>query len=106
MGDLDAARSLLEESLAIRRELGDQARAASSLGNLGVLAFERGDLDEAESRFLEALELDRMHGNEWGASAALDSLVAVAIERGDHERGRELNREMLASAQRVRRSGV
>ncbi len=101
LGDLDAARSLLEESLAIRRELGDQARAASSLGNLGVLAFERGDLDEAESRFLEALELDRMHGNEWGASATLDSLVAVAIERGDHARGRELNREMLASAQRV-----
>jgi predicted ATPase/class 3 adenylate cyclase len=101
LGDLDAARSLLEESLAIRRELGDQARAASSLGNLGVLAFERGDLDEAESRFLEALELDRMHGNEWGASATLDSLVAVAIERGDYARGRELNREMLASAQRV-----
>jgi predicted ATPase/class 3 adenylate cyclase len=102
LGDLDAARSLLEESLAIRRQLGDEARAASSLGNLGILAFERGDLDDAESRFLEALELDRMHGNEWGASATLDSLVAVAIERGDHERARELNREMLSSAQRVR----
>ena len=106
LGDLDAARSLLEEGLAIRRELGDEARAASSLGNLGILAFERGDLDDAESRFLEALELDRMHGNEWGACAGLDSLVAVAIERGDHERARELNREMLASAQRVRRSGA
>ena len=102
LGDLDAARSLLEEGLAIRRELGDEARAASSLGNLGILAFERGDLDDAESRFLEALELDRMHGNEWGACTGLDSLVAVAIERGDHERARELNREMLASAQRVR----
>ena len=102
LGDLDAARSLLEESLAIRRELGDEARAASSLGNLGVLAFERGDLDDAEARFLEALELDRMHGNEWGASATLDSLAAVAIERGHHQRARELNREMLASAQRVR----
>jgi tetratricopeptide (TPR) repeat protein len=102
LGDLDAARSLLEESLAIRRELGDEAGAGSSLGNLGVLAFERGDLDDAESRFLEELELDRMHGNEWGACAALDSLAAVAIERGDHERAHELNREMLASAQRVR----
>ena len=101
LGDLDAARSLLEEGLAIRRELGDEARAASSLGNLGILAFERGDLDDAESRFLEALELDRMHGNEWGACTGLDSLVAVAIERGDHERARELDREMLASAQRV-----
>ena len=102
LGDLDSARALLEEGLAIRRGLGDEAGAASSLGNLGVLAFERGDLDDAESRFLEELELDRMLGNEWGACAALDSLVAVAIERRDHERAHELNREMLASAQRVR----
>ncbi len=43
-----------------------------------------------------------MHGNEWQACTGLDSLVAVAIERENHERARELNREMLASAQRVR----
>ena len=99
--DFDQARSLLEDSLAIRRHLGDEARTASSLGNLGNLAFERGDLDDAEARFLEELELDRAHGNEWGSCAALDSLVAVAVERGDHARARDLNREMLASAQRV-----
>jgi predicted ATPase/class 3 adenylate cyclase len=102
LGDLDGARFLLEESLAVRRDLGDEARTASSLSNLGLVAFEQGDLDEAEARFLEALEVDRAHGNEWGSCAALDNLVAVAIERGEHERARDLNREMLTSAQRVR----
>jgi predicted ATPase/class 3 adenylate cyclase len=101
LGDFNAARSLLEESLAVRRELGDQARMASSLSNLGIVAFEQGDLDDAEARFVEALDLDRAHGNEWGAGAALDNLAAVAIERGDSERARELNNEVLVSAQRV-----
>jgi tetratricopeptide (TPR) repeat protein len=102
LDDVDGARSLLEESLALRRGLGDEARTASSLSNLGLVAFEQGDVDEAEARFLEALELDRAHGNEWGSCAALDNLAAVAIERGEHELARDLNREMLASAQRVR----
>jgi tetratricopeptide (TPR) repeat protein len=101
LGDFDAARSLLEEGLAVRRELGDEVRMASSLSNLGIVAFEQGDLDDAEARFVEALELDRAHGNEWGAGAALDNLAAVAIERGDSGRARELNREVLVSAQRV-----
>ena len=101
LGDFDAAGSLLEESLAIRRELGDEVRMASSLSNLGIVAFEQGDLDDAEARFVEALELDRVHGNEWGAGAALDNLAAVAIERGDSERARELNSDVLVSAQRV-----
>jgi predicted ATPase/class 3 adenylate cyclase len=101
LGDFDAAGSLLEESLAIRRELGDEVRMASSLSNLGIVAFEQEDLDDAEARFVEALELDRAHGNEWGAGAALDNLAAVAIERGDSERARELNSEVLVSAQRV-----
>jgi len=101
LGDFDAAGSLLEESLAVRRELGDEVRMASSLSNLGIVAFEQGDLDDAEARFVEALELDRAHGNEWGAGAALDNLAAVAIERGDSERARELNSEVLVSAQRV-----
>ncbi|HEY7002900.1 MAG TPA: tetratricopeptide repeat protein [Gaiellaceae bacterium] len=101
LGDLEGARSRLEESLAIRRELGDEIFIASSLSNLGVIIFERGDLEGAEAHFLEALELDRKHGNEWGACATVDNLVAVAIERGHYERARDLNREMLASAQRV-----
>jgi predicted ATPase/class 3 adenylate cyclase len=101
LGDFDAAGSLLEESLAIRRELGDEVRMASSLSNLGIVAFEQEDLDDAEARFVEALELDRAHGNEWGAGAALDNLAAVAIERGDSERARELNSEVLVSAERV-----
>ena len=107
LGDFDAARSLLKEGLAIRRELGDHARMASSLSNLGIVAFEQGDLDDAEARFVEALELDRVARERVGSRARRWTIwSAVAIERGDYERARELNREMLASAQRGGRSGA
>src|SRR5579871_5032422 len=42
-GDYASARSLTEESLAIRRELGDRLGIAYSLNNLGILAKDQGD---------------------------------------------------------------
>jgi tetratricopeptide (TPR) repeat protein len=37
-GNYEEARQLWEESLSIRRELGESARIASMLGNLGIVA--------------------------------------------------------------------
>ena len=43
-GDYPAARALHEESLAIRRQLGDRRGMAASLNNLGNVAVKQGDL--------------------------------------------------------------
>jgi len=40
-GDYAAARELYEESLSIRRELGDRRSIGGVLGNLGIVAYER-----------------------------------------------------------------
>src|SRR5262249_43540658 len=58
-GDYAAARSLYEESLAIRRELDDWRGIAASLNNLGVLAHEEGDYAAARPLYEESLALRR-----------------------------------------------
>jgi len=57
-GHRNAAISLLQESLAIRRRLPDQETAiAGTLGTLGVLYTERGDYSAGEPLLNEALEI-------------------------------------------------
>src|SRR5207237_4890675 len=41
--DYASGRALLEESLAIGRELGDRTGIARSLNNLGIVAYHQGD---------------------------------------------------------------
>jgi predicted ATPase/DNA-binding SARP family transcriptional activator len=53
---LDAI-SLIQESLAIKRELGDIAGIAVSLSNLGNESLQNGKLQEARDSILESLEL-------------------------------------------------
>src|ERR1019366_7073761 len=58
-GDYVAARSLYEDSLAIRQELGDRRGVAGSLNNLGIVASHQGDYAAARSLYEDALILNR-----------------------------------------------
>jgi tetratricopeptide (TPR) repeat protein len=48
-GDLAEARKMEEESLAIRRQIGDKAGVGIALNNLAVLLIDQGDLRAALS---------------------------------------------------------
>ena len=56
-GDYGAARTLHEQSLAIRRELGDWQGIAFSLNNLGNIAMDEGDYASARSLHQESLAI-------------------------------------------------
>jgi tetratricopeptide (TPR) repeat protein len=94
--DFTAARSLHAESLAIRREIGDQAGIASSLDNLGTAACSMGDYDAARSLHAESLALHRDLGNRNGIAWSLYNLGSVAQARGDLAAARSLHEESLA----------
>src|SRR5690606_24131741 len=47
----------LERTLEIAREMGDQAKIAQSLNNLGNVLYERGELDAAKQIQTEAVSL-------------------------------------------------
>lgn len=83
-GDQIVARSRLEESVEIYRELGDEPRTAAVLWDLGRLSNEAGDWETARSSLEESIELERRSGNERGAALARSSLGFTALLRGEH----------------------
>jgi non-specific serine/threonine protein kinase len=61
-GDPAAAAAILEESLAVYRDLEDPLNAAVALNYLGFIACDRGDRAAAAARFAAALPLWRQLG--------------------------------------------
>jgi predicted ATPase/serine/threonine protein kinase/Flp pilus assembly protein TadD len=94
-GDLATARRLLEESLSIRRTLGEPVGTASSLNNLGNVLKDQGDLDGALDLYRESLELQRSVGNQPGVAIVLSSLGTISHLRGDLVAARDFHTESL-----------
>jgi predicted ATPase/DNA-binding SARP family transcriptional activator len=82
-GNLDRAQTLFEESLALRRQVGDLARISDTLHNLGYLALGRGDYARAQTLYEESLALCRHLGDTLGIADELHHLGLVAQENGD-----------------------
>ena len=82
-GDYSSARSLYEQSLAIRRELGDKRGIARSLLNLGLVAYCQGDYSSARSLLEQSLAIQRELGDKRGIALSLLNLGAVSLKEGD-----------------------
>jgi tetratricopeptide (TPR) repeat protein len=95
--DYPAARALLEESLAIFRELDDRAGIAQSLNNLGNAAIEQGDYLAARTLYEESLAIRLELGDRRGVATVLCNLGNVAYERGDFTAARVLSEALAIS---------
>jgi tetratricopeptide (TPR) repeat protein len=95
-GDAITARLRLEESLALRRELGDQAGIASALLTLGEVAVMQGDTARATALIEESLPLLRQLGDSHGIAWAFNHLGHVAQLQGAYVRATRLHKESLA----------
>ena len=106
-GDYRAARAFHEESLALRRELGDRSGIAASLNNLGNVAYLEGDYSLARARYEESLAIRRQLGDRSGIATSLNNVGLVALDQGDLASAGALHQESLAIARAMRnRSGV
>jgi len=94
--DYVVAQAFLEESLAIRRELGVPQDVASSLNNIGILARERGDYVSARAVLEEGLAIFRELGDRWGITISLNNLGNAALEQRDYAAAHALYEESLA----------
>jgi predicted ATPase/DNA-binding winged helix-turn-helix (wHTH) protein len=94
-GDYPAARTLHEESLAIKRARGDRLGTAGSLNNLGALAYDEGNYAAARGFFEESLAIARELGDRWRTANFLSNLGSVAYEEGDYAAARTLHEESL-----------
>jgi predicted ATPase/transcriptional regulator with XRE-family HTH domain len=99
-GDYASARSLFEQSLAVRRELGDKQGIAASLSNLGVLSSMQGDYSSARALYEESLAIRRETGNDKtdkpGMANLLHNLAELADLQEDYTSARDLFEESLA----------
>ncbi len=98
-GDHIRATALLEELLALSRDMGDHLGIASALVHLGRMSRYQGDYGRAERLEEESLTLFRSQGDTWGTTQALVSLSDAALEQGALDRATSYLQEALAICQ-------
>jgi hypothetical protein len=99
--DFASAARLFEESLALRRELGDQDGTASCLNDLAVLALDEADYTRARPLLEESMSICRAADNPYGLSFVLNNLSILELNEGAYSRVPELLRESLLLARQL-----
>jgi predicted ATPase/DNA-binding SARP family transcriptional activator len=84
-GDIAVAAALLQESLDLYRELGDEEGIARGIAEVGSIAIAEQDLDRAAALYEEAAPLFRSQGKLSRLAASLGNLGTIAHMRGDPE---------------------
>jgi predicted ATPase/DNA-binding CsgD family transcriptional regulator len=100
-GDLDVAAALLEEGLALGRQIGDEDGTAWALHGLARVARDRSDHERTIAVAEESLIYFAKAQDVGGSAYSLYLLADVARDRGDTERAIALYQEGAARAQAV-----
>jgi tetratricopeptide (TPR) repeat protein len=82
-------------ALAIYEELGDLARQASVLSNLGLVAWEQSRWDECLTLYRQAKEIWDSTGDRWNASFATYNIGELLSDQGVYDEAEQLLREAL-----------
>ncbi|TMD94367.1 MAG: adenylate/guanylate cyclase domain-containing protein [Chloroflexi bacterium] len=102
--DITKALALVNEALAIFRELGDAEGVARTQWAIGNALYFNDRNPEAAVALDEAIELNRKQGNRFGLGWALHTRALVALKLGDTARARQWIRqgiEIFGEAQDV-----
>ncbi len=100
-GDYEEARSFFQRAADIRRELGDRAGEAGSLGNLGTVAHTTGEYESARLQFESSLAILQELGELNGVAISLTCLGNVASDQGDYQSAREFLVRAVALNQEI-----
>lgn len=85
-GDYEEAVTMLEEGLALFKDLGDKPSAAALLANLGSAAVHGGDHRRVTALREEAEALRPELSDRWALAHLLTFLGLAAVDEGDHDR--------------------
>ncbi|MEW6668705.1 MAG: tetratricopeptide repeat protein, partial [Thermodesulfobacteriota bacterium] len=78
-GDYDTALKYLEQSLKIRREIGDKAGEGATLNNISQIYKARGDYDTALKYLEQSLKIRREIGDKAGTIPTLHNMAHIAL---------------------------
>jgi predicted ATPase/class 3 adenylate cyclase/Tfp pilus assembly protein PilF len=100
-GDYTVARTLLEESVSICREVGDRRLLADAVSNLGHASNAQSDYAAARTYYEQSLALRQEFGTDRDIALSYRSLADVAANQGDCETARSLYEESLSICRRL-----
>jgi non-specific serine/threonine protein kinase len=100
-GDQETARSRLEESVALWRELGDEQGLAQALRFLSGSFESQGDYAAARPLAEESVELFRGGEDRFGLGITLSRLGITALAQGDHAAARAALEEGVAICREI-----
>lgn len=89
------AKALLEESLALRRQVDDPYELSKTLNNLGIVAFNQGEYDQAQIYYEESLTIKYQLGDKRSIGVSLTNLAELAHSKGEKEQAIRLFEEGL-----------
>src|SRR5258708_29051925 len=98
-GDHLEATKMLQESLAIRRGLGNAREIAATLSELSTHHLQSDELGKARECQEEALAIFRELGDRIGEGIGLLNLGGIAVRQGDHRSAGGLFEQSLVIAQ-------
>jgi tetratricopeptide (TPR) repeat protein len=84
-GDTDTALKYLEQSLKIRRQIGDKSGEGTTLNNIGGIYQDRGDNDKALEYLVQALNICRQIGDIYQEGVTCFNVAQILEEAGEIE---------------------
>lgn len=94
--DYKAARTYYDESLSLRRALGDTRGIASTLTHIGNVVWEQGNYPETRAIWEEALALFRQINDQSGIAMALQNLGNLSSDEGNRDLAEQCYEESLS----------
>lgn len=101
-GDYPAAKNHYENSLRIRRKIGNKKGIADSLNNLGMVAMQQGDYPAAKAYYEDSLVIRRETGDRQGTAIGLNNLGVIAIYQGDYAAARAYFEDVLGLNRKIK----
>lgn len=95
-GEYDRCRELLEERLALLRELDEPSGVAETLSSLGWTAFYQGDFEETWRYSQEGLALFQESNDQAGIANCLSALALAATVQGEYVQALTWLQEIIA----------
>jgi tetratricopeptide (TPR) repeat protein len=100
-GDYAAGKRLIQESLALFREIDDPIGVSRALGGLAYLSIEQGHYPQAEVLSRESADCARATGNRSGLYSGLGYLAIALHRQGHWAAARELYEQALEVAREL-----
>lgn len=82
MGDRDRGTTMLDEGLALHRELGNKQGTGNKLSDLGLRRHDDGDLAAAAEQYAESVRMLWEGGDTWYLATPVAGLAAIAAHSG------------------------